>query len=146
MCASICGADCGRCGMKESCLGCRETAGCPFGRQCFIAEYIHLGGEEKFREFRQQLLAEFNALKIKGLPPVEELHPLLGSFVNLEYVLPSGESVKFLDDYSIYLGNQLESTFGGERCFGLLAGLDFLLVCEYSKAGGNPELLLYKRR
>lgn len=77
---------------------------------------------------------------------MEELHPLLGSFVSLEYPLPNGERVRFLDDSSIYLGNQLEPAFGGERCFGILAGLDFLLVCEYGKDGENPELLLYKRR
>ena len=36
--------------------------------------------------------------------------------------------------------------FGGERCFGILAGMDFILVCTYEKAGENPELLIYKKR
>lgn len=52
MSTSICGADCSLCGMQKSCRGCRETAGCPFGKQCFIAKYIRLGGEEKFRKFK----------------------------------------------------------------------------------------------
>ena len=30
--------------------------------------------------------------------------------------------------------------------FGILAGMDFILVCTYEKAGKNPELLIYKKR
>ena len=45
-----------------------------------------------------------------------------------------------------YLGNQLESEFGGDRCFGILASMDFILVCKYEKDGENPELLIYKKR
>lgn len=70
----------------------------------------------------------------------------MGSYVNLEYRLPSGETVKFLDDNTTYLGNQLESEFGGDRCFGVLAGMDFILVCTYEAEGVNPELVLYKKR
>ena len=45
-----------------------------------------------------------------------------------------------------YLGNQLESEFGGDRCFGILASMDFILVCTDEKDGENPELLIYKKR
>ena len=45
-----------------------------------------------------------------------------------------------------YLGNQLESEFGGDRCFGILASMDFILVCTYEKDGENPERLIYKKR
>ena len=54
--------------------------------------------------------------------------------------------MKFLDDQKTYLGNQLESEFGGDSCFGILAGMDFILVCTYEKEGKNPELLIYKKR
>ena len=54
--------------------------------------------------------------------------------------------MKFLDDQKTYLGNQLESEFGEDRCFGILAGMDFILVCTYEKNGENPELLIYKKR
>lgn len=53
---------------------------------------------------------------------------------------------KFLDDQKTYLGNQLACEFGEERCFGILADMDFLLVCTYEKDGQNPELVLYKKR
>ena len=77
----------------------------------------------------------------------DRLNALVGKYVNLEYTLPNGQKVKFLDDQKTYLGNQLESEFGGDRCFGILAGMDFILVCTYEKDGENPELLdVYKRQ
>ena len=108
--------------------------------------YEELGGGEKFEELKKTLIDEFNALHIDGMPKVEKLNALVGSFVNLEYRLPNGRSVKFLDDGATYLGNQLESEFGSDRCFGILANMDFLLVAAYDEGGKNPELILYKKR
>ncbi len=34
---SICGINCGKCELKESCNGCEETNGRPFGGECVIA-------------------------------------------------------------------------------------------------------------
>ena len=143
---SICDANCMECMMKDTCKGCVETKGCPFGKQCFIAEYINVGGKEKYQEYKKQLISEFNELHIPGMPEVKELYALNGSFVNLEYTLPNGRTVKFLDDNSIYLGNQLESELGEGRCFGMVASMDFLLVCTYGENGAVPELVLYKKR
>ncbi len=108
--------------------------------------YEELGGGKKFAELKKQLIDEFNALQIEGMPKVEKLNALVGSFVNLEYRLPNGRTVRFLDDGATYLGNQLESEFGGDRCFGILANMDFLLVATYEKGGANPELVIYKKR
>ena len=108
--------------------------------------YSELGGEESLEEFKKQLISEFNALHIDGLPKVEHLNVLHGSFINLAYPLPNGEAVQFLDDNTSYLGNQLPCLFGGSRCFGIAANMDFLLVCTYEENGDNPELVLYKKR
>ena len=108
--------------------------------------YEQLSDNGEFEQFKQQLIDEINALHIEGLPKVERLNALVGSFVNLVYPLPSGISAKFLDDNTTYLGNQLESRFGGDRCFGVLANMDFILVCTYEAEGKNPELVLYKKR
>ena len=108
--------------------------------------YEELGGGQKFAELKRQLIDEFNALHIEGLPKVESLNALVGSYVNLAYPLPNGGTVKLLNDAATYLGNQLECTFGGDRCFGILANMDFLLVCTYEAGGENPELVLYKKR
>ncbi|MBQ7795025.1 MAG: helix-turn-helix domain-containing protein [Lachnospiraceae bacterium] len=109
-------------------------------------KYTDLGRDEKFNEFKSQLIDEFNALHIEGMPKVENLNALVGGFVNLEYTLPNGNIVKFLDDGATYLGNQLECEFGGDRCFGIIANMDFLLVCTYEENGSNPELVIYKKR
>ncbi len=103
-----------------------------------------LGGGKSLEALKKQLLDEFNALKIEGMPKVEKLNALVGGFVNLEYPLPNGRSVKFLDDGATYLGNQLEAE--DNRCFGVLANREFLLVASYEAAGANPQLLLYKKR
>ena len=108
--------------------------------------YNELGDDGQFDAFKAQLIDEINALHIEGMPKVEKLNALVGSYVNLEYPLPSGMKAKFLNDMTTYLGNQLESEFGGERCFGVLANMDFILVCTYEKDGVNPELVLYKKR
>ncbi len=108
--------------------------------------YEELGGGEKFEELKKKLIGEFNELHIEGMPRVEKLNALVGSFVNLEYRLPNGRTVKFLDDGATYLGNQLVSEFGGDRCFGILANMDFLLVATYGEGGRDPELVVYKKR
>lgn len=108
--------------------------------------YDKLGDNGEFELFKKQLMDEINALHIEGLPKVEKLNALVGAYVNLAYPLPSGASVKFLEDQKTHLGNQLESEFGGDRCFGILASMDFIMVCTYEAEGANPELLLYKER
>ena len=108
--------------------------------------YEELSDDGQFEEFKQQLIREINDLHIEGMPKLEKLNALVGKYVNLEYRLPSGAHVKFLDDRKTYLGNQLESEFGGERCFGVLAGMDFILVSTYEAEGENPELVIYKKR
>lgn len=108
--------------------------------------YKELDSDNKFEEFKQQLIDEFNDLHIEGMPEVKNLNALIGNFINLEYRLPNGDTVKFLDDGATYLANQLECEFGGDRCFGIIANMDFLLVCTYEENGANPELVLYKKR
>lgn len=108
--------------------------------------YEKLSDNGQFEAFKLKLIDEFNNLHIEGMPKVEKLNALVGKYVNLEYPLPNGVTTKFLCDEKTYLGNQLECEFGGERCFGILADMSFLLVCTYEKDGKNPELVLYKQR
>ena len=108
--------------------------------------YKELSDDGQFATFKKQLVEEINDLHIEGMPKIEKLNALVGKYVNLEYRLPSGIKVRFLDDQTTYLGNQLESEFGGDRCFGVLANMDFILICTYEKEGANPELVLYKKR
>ena len=109
-------------------------------------QYKNLDGKDKFEEFKKQLIDEINALHIEGMPKVEKLYALVGGYINLEYRLPNGKCVKFLNDGATYLGNQLECEFGGDRCFGIAANMDFILICTYEADAANPELVIYKKR
>ena len=108
--------------------------------------YEELSDHGEFEKFKKQLADEINALHVEGMPKVEKLNALVGQYVNLAYRLPSGVCVKFLDDETTYLGTQLECEFGGDRCFGVLASADFIMVSTYESEGKNPELILYKKR
>ena len=148
---SICGAACDNCeyGKNNNCKGCSKTKGCPFGRQCFIAKYILTSGKENFNLFKKQLINEINGLNIPGMPKINELFALNGSFVNLNYPLPNGKSIQFLNNDDIYLGNQAQCEFNdGEiiRCYGIVANMNFILVSEYGPNGDNPEIIVYKKR
>ena len=108
--------------------------------------YEELSDDGQFDEFKKKLINEINDLHIVGMPKVEKLNALVGKYVNLEYRLPNGTHMKFLDDGTTYLGNQFEPEFGGDRCFGVLANMDFVLICTYGADGADPELVLYKKR
>ena len=108
--------------------------------------YRELGDDGQFEAFKEKLIGEINDLHVEGMPRVEKLNALVGQFVNLEYPLPNGTAVKFLNDSTTYLGTQLEPEFDGDRCFGVLANMDFILICTSAAGGADPELVLYKKR
>ena len=148
---SICGADCNNCGYgkNNNCRGCKNTKGCPFGKQCFVAKYILTGGKENYEIFKNQLIDEINDLKVPGMPKITDLTPLIGAYINLSYSLPNGKNIEFLNNDEIYLGTQVECEFNnGEiiRCFGVTANMNFIIVSEYGVNGDNPELIIYKKR
>ena len=148
---SICGADCAQCPSRDACGGCRETGGRPVRRECPIAACCQGAGRERCGQcagdcgLKAPLIAEFNALGLPDMPEVTDLNALLGSFVNLAYTLPNGQTVKLLEDDKIYLGNQLEKR-DSARCYGIAADETHLLVCEYGEGGSGPEIVLYKKR
>ena len=152
MAESICGLDCGQCGWKGSCGGCAVTGGRPFGGECMLAACCRGKGLERCGDcperpcsLKAQLIREFNALGIEDMKEVTDLNALKGSFVNLEYSLASGQRIKFWDDGRIYLGNQLCKR-DSDRCYGLTADEEHLLVCEYGEAGWDPEIIVYQKR
>ncbi len=138
---SLCGASCSECPEENKCSGCSE-------KRCFVANYITVGGIDSYRAFKDGLIKEINSLKIDGMDTVTELYQLVGNYVNLDYILPNGCKVKFLNDDEIYLGAQVRNLFDkdGKTCFGVIARENFLLVCEYGENCTNPEIIVYKRR
>lgn len=76
---------------------------------------------------------------------VTGLNALHGAYINLQYSLPSGQKIKFWDDDRIYLGNQICKK-NSNRCYGLTADENYLLVCEYGDNGSDAEIIVYKKR
>ena len=142
---SMCGTDCcAKCGRKNDCGGCIETDGRPFGGVCVAAECVKNGGAEALALQKQKIIGELNALNIDGLQ-IDDLNLLNGFYVNLEYRLSNGQAVKLLQDDKVYWGNQVERP-GNDRCYGVVADEQYLLVCEYGYNGSDPQIVVYKRR
>lgn len=149
---SFCGIDCGACPMKDSCVGCVETGGRPFenGGICPVAACCQAKSQNHCAEcgscgLKDQIIAEFNALGIPDMEEVTGLNTLAGSYINLEYTFPSGQTAKVWDDSRVYLGNQVHKK-GSDRCYGLAADENYLLVCEYGENGSDAEIVVYKKR
>lgn len=108
--------------------------------------YESLSDNGEYEEFKDILIKEINDLNIEGLPKITSLFPLVGSYINIEYILPNGNKIKFLDNNKTYLGNELICEYDDSKCFGVVADMGFILVATYEKDGGNPELIIYKKR
>ena len=147
MAKTICGCDCEECvGMDNGCKGCAEISG-----NCIVAVCCTDLGHENCEdcggvcELKDSLIAEFNSLGIKDMETVTQLNALSGGYINLEYPLPNGQTIKFLDESKIYLGNQIPKK-DSNRYYGLAGDKSFLLVCEYGENGSDAEIVVYKRR
>ena len=93
---------------------------------------------------RIELIKLFNELGIAGMDEVKELHELTGDFINLEYTLPGGQKIRLWDNNKIYYGAELCKR-ESDRCFGLTADENYLLVCEYGAGGSDAEIVIFKR-
>ncbi len=149
---TLCGLDCNGCGLKDSCGGCVETNGRPFGGSCMIAVCANNKGcENRGKCFdapcklKEQLTAEFRALGIEDMEEVTGLHALKGSFANLEYTLPNGRAVKFWEDNRIYIGHLLKKK-NSDRFYGLVADENYLMVCEAGSDGSDAKIVVFKER
>ena len=105
---SICGLDCcGECNKKNDCGGCVKTDGHPFGGTCVAAECVKREGLDGLKKMKEMLIEELNALGIQNLQ-LKDLNLMNGFYVNLEYTLTNGQSVKLLEDNRVYWVNQIE--------------------------------------
>ena len=149
MSKSYCGINCKSCDLNKSCCGCIESEGRPFGGTCVIAGCCKDCDEKKrinsIKDFKKRIISEINSLEIPDMPEVKELFYLKGSFVNIEFTLSDGTKKKFWDDDRIYLGAQIEVD-GDEKCFGIVADEDHILICKYGCNGKDPEIVKYVDR
>ena len=135
--------NCEECPSFKDCGECENCNAMPFGakEQCICARLIADKGFRGFQDTFQHVINSINALSIHGLH-VEDMNILPGSYLNLEYPLPNGETVKFLNDNRTYFANQIETD--GDRRYGVVSDGSFLLVASYEPEGKHPKLLLYQ--
>lgn len=151
---ALCGLDCAQCGAMDSgyCKGCGETNGHPFGGTCVLGVCCEKNScancGKSFEApcaLREELIAQFNALGIEDMEEVTSLNALHGAYINLQYTLPGGQQIKLWDDDRVYLGNQIKKK-NSERCYGLTADENYLLVCEYGENGSDAEIIVFRKR
>ena len=94
---------------------------------------------------KKQFIEEVNALGINGMPKINNLFILQGSFINDTYNV-QGNSIKVLDDKATYWGNQIEKPGCPGHCFGIACGEQYILVSEYEAGGKNAEIIMLKKR
>ncbi len=94
---------------------------------------------------KEELMREFNALNIPDMGEVTALYELKGDFINLTYTLPSGQTIRLWDDQKTYYGAEICRP-GSDRCYGLTADEQYLLVCTYGNGGSDAEIVIFKRR
>ena len=93
---------------------------------------------------RENLIKMFNKLGIEGMPQITELNEVKGDFINLEYKLPGGQTIKLWDDNKVYYGNQI-CKGNSNRCYGLIADDNYMLVCEYGEGGADAEIIVLRK-
>ena len=147
--SSICGVNCNECSIKDKCKGCVETNGHPWRGDCVLVEFCYDKNEARTKEkicaYKNELINEINDLNLGFIAQIEELYPLNGKFVNLEYEFKNGEKIKLLNDNNVYLGTQI-SKKDNSGYYGVIADNDYILVSEYDNNYQNVKIIVYKRR
>ena len=93
---------------------------------------------------QEQLLAEIKKLGIKEFEKINSLNLLDGSYLNLEVELPNGTKAKLLDDNKKYYANQVDIACS-DKCYGVAADEDFIIVYRYGCDGADAELVQIKK-
>lgn len=92
----------------------------------------------------EKLLNQIKNLGIKEFEDLKSLNMLDGSYLNLEVELPNGQKVKLLDDNKKYYANQKDIE-NSDKCYGVAADENFIIVYKYGCNGENTELVLLKK-
>lgn len=92
----------------------------------------------------ERLLEHISKLGIQELGHITQLHRLKGDFINLKCRLPNGKEAKILDDEKMYYGAEICKT-DSDRCYGVAADENQLVIYEYGNGGSDAVLVLWKR-
>ena len=95
-----------------------------------------------FDYMKEMLLKKVRELGIEELKNLDCLNELKGDYINLELKLPNGNFAKLLNDNKMYFCNQVERN-GKDRCYGIAADENQILICEYDCNGSGAELVMW---
>lgn len=93
---------------------------------------------------QKRLIQEFRALGIPELESLESLQELPGHYINLDFALPNGRTVRFWEDGKTYWCSQIHKE-NSDRCYGLVSDGNCLFVCEYGCGGSGAQVVCFKR-
>lgn len=93
---------------------------------------------------QEKILKEIKSLGIKEFDNFNSLNLMDGSYLNLDVELPSGKFAKLLDDNKKYYANQIDID-GSDRCYGVAADENFIVVYTYGCNGKDAQLVQLKR-
>lgn len=133
------------------CLAENEKNGVVYHRDGIIGDYDNFDNVEKLIDFirtgknmKEYLLTEIKKLGIKEFDKLNSLNVLDGSYLNLEVELPYGIKAKLLDDNKKYYANQIDIE-NSDKCYGIAADENFIIVYRYGCDGADAELIQIKR-
>lgn len=95
-------------------------------------------------DMKERLLNEIKKLGIKEFDKLNSLNLLDGSYLNLEVELPNGIKAKLLDEGKKYYANQVDID-DSDKCYGIAADENFIVVYKYGCEGKDAELIQIKR-
>lgn len=137
-------------GYLLDCLEKNEKSGIVYHCDGIIGDYDNFDDVEELIDFirrtdmKERLLTEIKKLGIKEFGKLNTLNLLDGSYLNLEIELPNGVKAKLLDDNKKYYANQIDIE-GSDKCYGVAADENFIVVYKYGCDGADAELILIKR-
>ncbi|MFV0480971.1 MAG: hypothetical protein ACK5LP_03205 [Campylobacteraceae bacterium] len=92
--------------------------------------------------YERKAFKKIHNLGIEELRTVDHLNELNGDYINLELKLTNGKTAKLLDGNKKYYGNQICKN-GSDRCYGIAADEQQILICEYGDGGTDAEFVLW---
>ncbi len=92
----------------------------------------------------ERIISRLKTLGIPELEAIDCLNELRGDYINLESLLPNGETGKILDDNKTYLATQVEIP-DNEKCYGIAADDRMIAVFRYGCQGKDSELITWLR-
>jgi len=90
----------------------------------------------------ERVLARLSKMGIPELENIQKLNELSGDFINLECTFPNGTKGKILDNQKMYLAAQTEIP-GSDRCYGIAADEQQVVVYQYGCGGSHAVLVLW---